>query len=81
MREVLSSDLDIVQIGDSSGFHGIRPALVTGEIGNLRYLNLSTVANTGFDGYYNYAEFAFHTQSNLQGVVLYLSTRFLPSRE
>lgn len=78
MREVLSSDLDIVQIGDSSGFHGIRPALVTGEIGNLRYLNLSTVANTGFDGYYDFAKFALQHNPNLQAIVLYLSTRFLP---
>ena len=41
MREILSSDADIVQVGDSSGFHGIRPDLVTNELDGLRYFNLS----------------------------------------
>ena len=78
MREMLSSDLDIVQVGDSSGFHGIRPDLVTGEIGDIRYFNLSTVANTGFDGYYDFLQFALDHNPKVRAIVLYLSLRFLP---
>src|SRR5260370_38195148 len=78
MKDILSSDLDIVQVGDSSGFHGIRPDLVTGEIGDIRYFNLSTVANTGFDGYYDFLQFALDHNPKVRAIVLYLSLRFLP---
>lgn len=78
MREVLLYNADIVQVGDSSGFHGIRPEVVTSELGGLKYFNLSTVANTGFDGYYDFAKFALENNPDLQAIVLYMSLKFLP---
>ena len=78
MREVLLYNADIVQVGDSSGFHGIRPELVASELGGLKYFNLSTVANTGFDGYYDFAKFVLEHNPDLQAIVLYISPKFLP---
>jgi hypothetical protein len=78
MREVLSANVDVVQVGDSSGFHGIRPDIVTAELSGMRYFNLSTVANTGFDGYYDFVRFALLHNPKLQAIVLYMSLNFLP---
>jgi hypothetical protein len=78
MKEVALSDADVVQVGDSSGFHGIRPSVVTREVEGIRYFNLSCCANTGFDGYYDFVRFALSHDPNLKAVVLYLTFNNLP---
>ena len=79
MREVLSSDADVVQVGDSSGFHGIRPNLVMKEVGDIRYFNLSCCANTGYDGYYDFVKFALDHDPKLRAIVLYVTFNNSPS--
>jgi hypothetical protein len=78
MREVSSSEADVIQVGDSSGFHGIRPKLIEKEVGNVRYFNLSCCANTGFDGYYDVAKFALNHDPKLRAIVLYITFNNLP---
>ena len=64
---------DVIQVGDSSGFHGIVPAIVDQYLGGLRYENLSCCANTGFDGYHAIADFALRQVPSIKAVVLYIS--------
>ena len=78
MKELVSADADVVQIGDSSGFHGIRPNLVMKEVGDIRYFNLSCCANTGYDGYHDLMKFALDHDPRLRAIVLYVTFNNLP---
>jgi hypothetical protein len=80
MKEIPSSQADVIQVGDSSGFHGIRPNLVMKELDGVRYFSLSCCANTGFDGYYDFAKFAIDHDPNLRAIVLYLTFNNLPQQ-
>jgi hypothetical protein len=77
IHEKLSTALrdrpDVIQIGDSSGMHGIVPGIVDQYLGGLKYENLSCCANTGFDGYYSIAEFMLRRVPGIKAVVLYMS--------
>lgn len=77
IREKLLSALrdrpDVIQVGDSSGLHGIVPGIVDSYLGGLRYENLSCCANTGFDGYYTIAEFALRHVPSIKVVVVYIT--------
>ena len=48
------------------------------DIPNLRYFNLSAVANTGFDGYYDFAKFSLEHNPKLQAILLYITFNHLP---
>ena len=78
MREIPSSEADVIQVGDSSGFHGIRSNLVMKEVDGIRYFNLSCCANTGYDGYYDFVKFALEHDPKLRAVVLYITFNNLP---
>jgi hypothetical protein len=69
---------DIVQVGDSSGFHGVNPDIVMNYLNGLTYLNLSCCANTGFDGYYAIADLMFRRNPTVKVLVLYLNLNNLP---
>ncbi len=64
---------DVIQVGDSSGFHGVVPGIVDKYLGGLTYENLSCCANTGFDGYYTIADFALRHVPSIKAVVVYTS--------
>jgi hypothetical protein len=64
---------DVIQVGDSSGLHGIVPRIVDQYLGGLRYENLSCCANTGFEGYYAITEFMLRHVPSIRAVVLYTS--------
>ena len=51
MRDLPDENPVAVQAGDSSGFYGIMPDVVSQYIGGKRLLNLSCCANQGFHGY------------------------------
>ena len=78
MREIPSSEADVIQVGDSSEFHGIRSNLVMKEVDGIRYFNLSCCANTGYDGYYDFVKFALEHDPKLRAVVLYITFNNLP---
>jgi hypothetical protein len=69
---------DIVQVGDSSGFHGVRPDIVMRYLGGLRYVNLSCCAALGYRGYYGIADFMLRRNPGIKAVVLYVSLNNLP---
>jgi hypothetical protein len=69
---------DIVQVGDSSGFHGVRPDIVMRYLGGMKYLNLSCCANTGYDGYYAIADFMLRRNPGIKALVLYISLNAMP---
>jgi hypothetical protein len=73
-----SSAPDIIQVGDSSGFHGVRPEIVMGYLGGLKYVNLSCCAGTGYRGYYAIADFMLRRNPSIKTVVLYLGWSNLP---
>jgi len=73
LRNAVRSKPDIIQVGDSSGFHGIKPRIVDQYLGGLKYENLSCCANTGFDGYYSIADFMLRNATEIKAVVLYMS--------
>jgi hypothetical protein len=70
---------DIIQVGDSSGLHGVNPDVVMKYLGGLRYVNLSSIANAGFDGQYAIAEFMFRRNPSIKALVLYVTLNQLPN--
>jgi hypothetical protein len=78
LGEFADSAPDIVQVGDSSGFHGVNPDAVTRYLGGLKYLNLSCCAGMGYRGYYSIADFMLRRNPGVKAVVLYVSLRNLP---
>jgi hypothetical protein len=72
------SSPDIIQVGDSSGFHGVRPELVMRHLGGLKYVNLSCCASIGYRGYYGVADFMLRRNPGIKAVVLYVSLNGLP---
>jgi hypothetical protein len=81
MNRLALSKPDIVQVGDSGGFHGVRPDIVMRYLGGLRYVNLSCCANTGYDGYYDIAKFAFDRTPHPKAIVLYMSFNNIPHKD
>ncbi|MBV8186970.1 MAG: hypothetical protein JOY64_37655 [Alphaproteobacteria bacterium] len=69
---------DVIQVGDSSGFHAIVPSIVDRYLGGLKYANLSCCANTGFTGYYTIAEYVLDKVSTVKAVVLYVTLYNFP---
>jgi hypothetical protein len=73
LRHAVQNAPDVIQIGDSSGFHAVVPRIVDHYLGGLKYDNLSCCANTTFDGYYTIAEFMLRNVPTIKAVVLYIS--------
>ena len=78
LAEFADSSPDIIQVGDSSGFYGVRPDVVARYLGGLKYLNLSCCAGMGYNAYYAMADFMLQRNSSIKAVVLYISIRDLP---
>jgi hypothetical protein len=78
LADFADSSPDIIQIGDSSGFYGVRPDVVTRYLGGLKYLNLSCCAGMGYNAYYALADFMLQRNPSIKAVVLYISVRDLP---
>jgi hypothetical protein len=78
MRHLLPTDAVAVQVGDSSGFFGIMPEVVSRYLdGPL--LNLSCCGNTGFDGYLAMLEAALRRAPRAQIAIVYIAAHALPN--
>jgi hypothetical protein len=78
LNDFSDSAPDIIQVGDSSGFHGVNPDVVMRYLGGLKYLNLSCCAAMGYRGYYGIADFMLRRNPGIKTVVLYVSLNNLP---
>jgi hypothetical protein len=78
LNEFADSAPDVIQVGDSSGFHGVRPDIVMRYLGGLKYVNLSCCAALGYRGYYGIADFMLRRNASIKAVVLYVSLNNLP---
>jgi hypothetical protein len=81
LAEFADSSPDIVQVGDSSGFHGVRSDIVMRYLGGLKYVNLSCCASMGYQAHYAIADFMLQRNPSIKAVVLYTSLRDLPRAE
>jgi hypothetical protein len=82
MKAFADSRPTIVQVGDSSGFYGIEPALVMRHLPNgAEYLNMSCCANAGFNGYYNILDFMARRNSSIRYMVLHITPYTMPRPE
>jgi hypothetical protein len=72
---------DIIEVGDSSALHNVNPDIVTKYLGGLKFVNLGSIANAGFDGHYALADFMFRRNPSIKALVLYVTLRHLPDDE
>lgn len=79
LSKLLTPDVKIISVGDSSGFFSLQPTIVNRYTHGLKYVNLSTGANQGFAGYKGNAEFALKTVPGIKYVVLYMYPQLVPS--
>jgi hypothetical protein len=68
-----NADADIIQVGDSSGLHGVQPPIVMSHIPGYNYLNLSVATNLGYSGYYNLARLQLERSRHARYLVIYAS--------
>jgi hypothetical protein len=73
MRHLPEENPVAVQAGDSSGFYGIMPDVVSQYIGGKQLLNISCCANQGFHGYLTLLELALRKYQTLRYAVVYVS--------
>jgi len=66
-------DADIIQVGDSSGLHGVQPPVAMSHIPGWRYLNFGVATNLGYPGYYNLAKLQLQRSPHARYLVLYTS--------
>jgi len=78
LRTFGNSAPDIVQVGDSNGFHGVRPEIVMKHLGGLSYLNMSCCGNIDFGGYYDMAKFMLDRSPRTTALVFYIQIDNLP---
>jgi hypothetical protein len=64
---------DIIQVGDSSGLHGVMPKVVMAENPGYDYVNLGVATNVGYKGYLDIAEIALQRNPAARYLVLYTS--------
>ena len=67
-----NADPDFIQVGDSSGLHGVQSPIIESYIGG-RYLNMSVAANLGYWGYYALAEHFLRRSKHVKALVLYFT--------
>lgn len=78
LKQLSETKPDIIQVGDSTGFYGIRPDVVMKYLNGMTYTNFSCCANTGFDGYYDIAAFVLERDPNAKALVLYVALDGIP---
>lgn len=66
-------DANIIQVGDSSGLHGVQPPVAMSHIPGWQYLNFGVATNLGYPGYYNLAKLQLQRSPNARYLVLYTS--------
>jgi hypothetical protein len=64
---------DIIQVGDSSGLHGVIPPVVMSSLPGYTYLNMSVATNLGYSGYLNLARVQLKRNPSARYLVLYAS--------
>lgn len=62
---------DIIQVGDSSGLHGVMPKVVMAANPGYTYLNLGVATNVGYPGYLDIAELALRENPGAKYLILY----------
>lgn len=67
-----NEDAEFVQIGDSSGFYGLKPQIIQ-EYLNEKYINGSCCFVMGWDGYYGIGERYLKNNKKRKYLVLYLT--------
>ncbi|MFO1150478.1 MAG: hypothetical protein U1E62_19025 [Alsobacter sp.] len=68
---------DILQVGDSSGFHGVQPPIVAEMLGLRRYINLNVFA-FGYPGYLEMARHVLERNAGIKVLVLYVTAMATP---
>ncbi len=82
MRAFGDSEPHVVQVGDSSGFHGIDPLLVEAYLPpGTRYVNMSCCANQGFRGYINVLKYMLDRNEGIRYAILHITPHTMPRPE
>lgn len=67
-----NEEAEFIQIGDSSGFYGLKPEIVQQYV-NAKYINGSCCVMMGWDGYYGIGERYLKNNKKRKYLVLYLT--------
>ncbi|WP_253706497.1 hypothetical protein [Bradyrhizobium sp. WD16] len=82
IKAFASSSPTIVQSGDSSGFYGIDPRIVTAHLpAGQSFINMSCCANLGFRGYYNLLDLMASQNGSVRYLILHFTPYTMPRPE
>ena len=72
-RLLARDEATIIQVGDSSGFHGVIPPVVEAMIPGIRYANMNIFAGLGYTGFLEVARYMLDHSNKTKFIVLYVS--------
>lgn len=72
------SDPEFLQIGDSSGIHGVKQNVISGYLNGMKYFNASTGAPVGWDSYFIMANDYLKRFESIKYLVLHINLYSLP---
>src|SRR3984957_650317 len=79
IRSFYHTKAEFIQVGDSSGYHGVQPDIIGRYIGGKHlYINGSCCGDTGFAGYRYLAEIYLRNALAAKYLVLYMTPYCMP---
>lgn len=68
-----------LQVGDSSGLHGLDPKVIEAKLPQVTYTNANIAADFGYLGHYNIAKTILNKKNHVQYLVLYVTPMAWPA--
>jgi len=69
----------IVQVGDSSGMHGVMPVVLDKYLDGLRYVNDGFAGDVGYFGHFDVAKTVLNHSNSVKAVVFYVTPLAKPA--
>ncbi len=71
---------EFIQIGDSSGFYGVKPNTINQYLHGMHYINTNCCADTGWNGYRYTAEHFLRKNKKAKFLILHITPYSLPGQ-
>lgn len=79
MQSAFELPAQFLQVGDSSGMHGLNPKIIEESLPNVTYYNANLGADFGYLGHYNIAKTILARDNHVKYLVLYVTPMAWPA--
>lgn len=79
IQDLAQQDAEYVSIGDSTGLFGLQPSIIDQYLNGKKYINFSTAADAGYEGYRYLGEYYLKRHKKGKTLLVTLSPFILPA--